>query len=46
MSERSLDTEKSYLMKHTTQMVRVNVDAVDSVKDLETLTEVRRRRST
>lgn len=37
MHERELDTQKSYLMKHTTQLVRVNVEAVDSVTNLETL---------
>jgi Ca2+/Na+ antiporter len=37
MSERPLDLQKSYLMKHTTQLVRANVDAVESAKNLETL---------
>jgi bifunctional enzyme CysN/CysC len=37
MSERPLDLKKSYLMKHTTQLVRVNVESILSVKDLETL---------
>jgi sulfate adenylyltransferase large subunit len=41
LSERPLDLEKSYLMKHTTQLVRVNVDAVESVKDLETLADTK-----
>ncbi len=37
MSEKPLDRNKSYLLKCTTQMVRVNVESVDSVVDLETL---------
>jgi bifunctional enzyme CysN/CysC len=37
LSERPLDLQKSYLMKHTTQLVRVQVEAVEAVKNLETL---------
>jgi bifunctional enzyme CysN/CysC len=37
LHERPLDTEKSYILKHTTQMVRVQVDAIDSKLNLETL---------
>jgi bifunctional enzyme CysN/CysC len=37
MSERSLDPERSYLLKHTTQIVRARVDRVLSVTDPETL---------
>ena len=39
MHERPLDTEKTYLIKHTTQTVRVQVDAVQSRVDLTTLVE-------
>jgi len=37
LSERALDRQKSYLLKHTTQMVRANVEAVAYTTDLETL---------
>lgn len=38
MSETPLDRGKSYLMKHTTHIGRANVEAIDSVMDLKTLT--------
>jgi bifunctional enzyme CysN/CysC len=37
MSERPLDRQKSYLMKHTTQLVRADVEQVAWTMDLETL---------
>jgi bifunctional enzyme CysN/CysC len=37
MSERTLDRQKSYLLKHTTQIVRANVEQVAYTTDLETL---------
>jgi sulfate adenylyltransferase large subunit len=37
MSERPLDPERSYLLKHTTQIVRAQIDRVHSVTDPETL---------
>jgi bifunctional enzyme CysN/CysC len=37
LHERPLDTEKSYILKHTTQMVRAQVDALDSKLNLQTL---------
>jgi len=37
LSERPLDRQKSYLLKHTTQMVRANVEHVAYTTDLETL---------
>jgi bifunctional enzyme CysN/CysC len=37
MHERQLDTQKTYILKHTTQMVRVQVDRVDNKLDLMTL---------
>ncbi|MGZ3448381.1 MAG: sulfate adenylyltransferase subunit CysN [Polyangiales bacterium] len=37
MNERPLDPERSYLLKHTTQMVRARVERVQSVTDPETL---------
>ena len=37
MSERALDRQKSYLLKHTTQMVRAEVEQVAYTTDLETL---------
>ncbi len=37
MSERPLDPERSYLLKHTTQIVRARVERVHSVTDPETL---------
>jgi bifunctional enzyme CysN/CysC len=40
MHERPLDTQKTYLIKHTTQQVRVQVDKIHSKIDLKTLTEV------
>jgi len=39
MHERALDTQKSYLIKHTTQVVRAQVEAVHAKVDLTTLTE-------
>ncbi|MDH5672008.1 MAG: sulfate adenylyltransferase subunit CysN [Myxococcales bacterium] len=40
MHERPLDPEKTYIIKHTTQAVRVQVDSVEARIDLETLQEV------
>lgn len=37
MSETELDPQKSYLLKHTTQTVRAQVDTVNWVKDMDTL---------
>src|SRR5262245_11353891 len=37
MSERPLDRQKSYLLKHTTQLVRADVEQVAWTMDLETL---------
>lgn len=37
MSERPLDPERSYLLKHTTQIVRAHVERVHGVTDPETL---------
>jgi bifunctional enzyme CysN/CysC len=37
MNERPLDRHKSYLLKHTTQIVRAEVDHIAYVTDLETL---------
>jgi bifunctional enzyme CysN/CysC len=37
LSERALDRQKSYLLKHTTQMVRASVEHVSYTTDLETL---------
>jgi bifunctional enzyme CysN/CysC len=39
MHERPLDTQKTYLIKHTTQTVRVQVDKLHTKLDLPTLTE-------
>jgi adenylylsulfate kinase-like enzyme len=39
MHERPLDTQKTYLIKHTSQVVRVQVDKVHSKVELTTLTE-------
>ncbi|MCA1664463.1 MAG: sulfate adenylyltransferase subunit CysN [Myxococcales bacterium] len=39
MHERALDPQKSYWLKHTTRMVRMQVDAVRWKVDLETLAE-------
>jgi bifunctional enzyme CysN/CysC len=39
MSERALDRQKSYLLKHTTQLVRAEVENVTYVTDLETLAQ-------
>ena len=39
MHERPLDTQKTYLIKHTTQQVRVQIDKIHSKVDLITLTE-------
>jgi bifunctional enzyme CysN/CysC len=40
MSERPLDRQKSYLLKHTSQVVRAEVEQVAFTTDLETLTEL------
>ena len=40
MSETELDPQKSYLLKHTTQTVRAQVDSVSWVKDMDTLENV------
>jgi bifunctional enzyme CysN/CysC len=40
MSETPLDPQKTYLLKHTTQSVRVQIDHVRWKKDLDTLAEV------
>ncbi|MCA9598551.1 MAG: sulfate adenylyltransferase subunit CysN [Myxococcales bacterium] len=37
MSERSLDLRRSYVLKHTTQAVRAEIDSVGYTVDLETL---------
>jgi bifunctional enzyme CysN/CysC len=37
MHERQLDTQKTYILKHTSQMVRVQVDRIDSKLNLLTL---------
>jgi bifunctional enzyme CysN/CysC len=37
LSERELDANKSYLLKHTTRVVRANVESVLSVMDLNAL---------
>ncbi len=39
MHERPLDTQKTYLIKHTTQTVRAQVDKVHAKLDLPTLSE-------
>ena len=40
MNERPLDCDKSYVLKHTTQEVRVQVDEIVSRKDMDTLESV------
>ena len=40
MSERALDPDKTYILKHTTQEIRVQIDAVKAKIDLDTLEEV------
>ena len=40
MHERPLDTEKTYLVKHTTQVVRAQIDKIHSKLDLTTLKEL------
>ena len=40
MSERELDLEKTYLLKHTTQMVRVQIDELLHRTDMDTLENV------
>ncbi len=40
MSERPLDRQKSYLLKHTSQIVRAEVEQVAFTTDLESLTEL------
>jgi bifunctional enzyme CysN/CysC len=40
LHERPLDTQKTYFIKHTTQMIRMQVDAVESKVDLSTLEQV------
>jgi bifunctional enzyme CysN/CysC len=37
LNERALDRQKSYLLKHTTQVVRAEIEAVAYTTDLETL---------
>jgi bifunctional enzyme CysN/CysC len=37
LSERALDRQKSYLLKHTTQLVRAEIEHVSYTTDLETL---------
>ena len=37
MSEKALDPDKTYILKHTTQEIRVQVDAVRAKIDLDTL---------
>ncbi len=44
MHERPLDPQKTYLLKHTTRMVRMQVDRVHWKVDLATLANRRRRR--
>jgi len=39
LHERPLDTQKGYLIKHTTQTVRAQIEAVHSKLDLTTLTQ-------
>ncbi|TFH28919.1 MAG: sulfate adenylyltransferase subunit CysN, partial [Myxococcales bacterium] len=39
MHERPLDTEKAYLIKHTTQTVRAQIDKIYFVIDMDTLEE-------
>jgi bifunctional enzyme CysN/CysC len=39
MSERPLDTQKTYLIKHTTQLTRVQVERIHWKKDMDTLEE-------
>ncbi|HTU60625.1 MAG TPA: adenylyl-sulfate kinase, partial [Polyangiales bacterium] len=40
MHERPLDTEKTYLIKHTTQVVRAQIDKIHSKLELTTLKEL------
>ncbi|TNE86360.1 MAG: sulfate adenylyltransferase subunit CysN [Deltaproteobacteria bacterium] len=40
MSETALDTEKSYLLKHTTQTVRAEVEEIEWKLDMDTLERV------
>jgi bifunctional enzyme CysN/CysC len=40
MNERPLDLGKSYFLKHTTQLVRAEIETVVGATDLETLTEI------
>ncbi len=40
MSERPLDTQKTYLIKHATQMARAQVEEVHWKKDMDTLEEI------
>ncbi|MEM9073369.1 MAG: sulfate adenylyltransferase subunit CysN [Myxococcota bacterium] len=40
MSEQPLDPQKTYILKHTTQVVRVQIDEVTWKKDMDTLEEV------
>ncbi len=37
LNEQALDRGRSYLIKHTTQLARIDVEAVESILDLETL---------
>jgi hypothetical protein len=40
MHDAPLDTKKSYLLKHTTQVVRAEVDQVHGRRDMDTLEEI------
>jgi adenylylsulfate kinase-like enzyme len=40
MHERPLDTQKTYLIKHTTQVVRAQIDKIHSKLDMKTLSEL------
>ncbi len=40
LSERPLDRQKSYLLKHTTQLVRAEVEQIGYTTDLETLEQI------
>jgi len=44
MSERPLDRQKSYLLKHTARMIRAEVEAVPYTIDLETLNQIPAKR--
>ncbi len=44
LSERALDRQKSYLLKHTTQIVRAEIEQIAYTKDLETLQDAQATR--